>query len=494
MKLPRFRRIAPLVILIALVVTALVYLFQVSRAEESQLLQATGTVEAIEVVVAPERAGKVTEVLVDEGDRIEPGDVLFRLDDEILQAQRQRAVKAIDTAMAQLALVRAGATPEDIAAAEAAVVAAQGSVAAAETALKQAEINASNARTVEQAESSVAAAEANLAQAEATAERTRSDLARARADLSRIQSGARPEEIARLQALLDQAQANYLFFENIHLDQFIDKDIGGAPEERARFQMDSARGARDAALAQLDLALAGASPEEIAAAAAMVSAAQAQVVMAEAGVQAAEAALAQSQANPETTQAQVALADSGVAAAEVQVEIAKGQLSQAEAHRDRLRAGSTVEEIAVLEAQVDQAQAELSLIDTQLAQLVVRAAVPGVILSRSIQPGEVVQPGSVAFTIGQLDDLTITVYIKEDRYGQINLGDRAQVTVDSFPRRQFDAVVIRIADRAEFTPSNVQTEEGRRNTVFAVKLTVDDPEGSLKPGIPADVVFPEVHD
>jgi HlyD family secretion protein len=48
---------------------------------------------------------------------------------------------------------------------------------------------------------------------------------------------------------------------------------------------------------------------------------------------------------------------------------------------------------------------------------------------------------------------------------------------------------VRIADRAEYTPRNVQTEEGRRTTVFAVELMVENPQGRLKPGMPADVKF-----
>ena len=65
----------------------------------------------------------------------------------------------------------------------------------------------------------------------------------------------------------------------------------------------------------------------------------------------------------------------------------------------------------------------------------------------------------------------------------------ARVTVDSFPGQVFQGTVQHIADRAEFTPRNVQTPAGRRTTVFAVKLAVDNPEGKLKPGMPADVVF-----
>ena len=91
--------------------------------------------------------------------------------------------------------------------------------------------------------------------------------------------------------------------------------------------------------------------------------------------------------------------------------------------------------------------------------------------------------------IGLLDDLTITVYLAEDAYGQVNLGDKGNVTVNSYPDEVFTAEVIRIADEAEFTPRNVQTEEDRRTTVFAIELSVLDLEGKLKPGMPADVSF-----
>jgi HlyD family secretion protein len=65
----------------------------------------------------------------------------------------------------------------------------------------------------------------------------------------------------------------------------------------------------------------------------------------------------------------------------------------------------------------------------------------------------------------------------------------AVVNIDSFPGESFSGRVIRIADRAEYTPRNVQTAEGRSTTVFAVELSVDDPDGKLKPGMPADVEF-----
>ena len=85
----------------------------------------------------------------------------------------------------------------------------------------------------------------------------------------------------------------------------------------------------------------------------------------------------------------------------------------------------------------------------------------------------------------------LTVYVPEDRYGQIALGQTYPVTVDSFPGQAFDGKVTHIADQAEFTPRNVETVEGRKNTVFAIRLTLSNPDMALKPGMPADVNFGE---
>jgi multidrug resistance efflux pump len=138
---------------------------------------------------------------------------------------------------------------------------------------------------------------------------------------------------------------------------------------------------------------------------------------------------------------------------------------------------------------VAQAQANLNLLDAQLGKMTVYAPMPGVILTRSVEPGEFVQPGAAALTMGDIRNLTITVYVPEDRYGEIHLGQKANVSVDSFPGKTFAGEVTHIADQAEFTPRNVQTAEGRSSTVYAIKLTVTDPQGQLKPGMPADVVF-----
>ena len=135
------------------------------------------------------------------------------------------------------------------------------------------------------------------------------------------------------------------------------------------------------------------------------------------------------------------------------------------------------------------AQANLDLLDVQIGNMTVNAPVDGVVMTREAEPGSVVTAGTELFTLGRLDELTITVYIPEGSYGKIKLGQAATVTVDSFPGEKFAGIVDYISDQAEFTPNNVQTVAGRQTTVFAIKLKLRDASGKLKPGMPADVSF-----
>ena len=465
-------------------------------------LMASGSIETEDVTIAAELGGRIVVIMADEGDEVEAGGELLQLDQRILQAQRAgaaanvaQAQAVLDAAKAQLAQAQAGATDEDIAVAEAAVTAARGALSMAQTSTTQSEISAGSARTLNALESSVALAEAHLAQAQGAQAAAEAALAQANAELARVQAGARPEEIVMFQSLLNQAEAQFLIYENIHFVNFVDPGIGGWPEEQARWQRESARGARDAAQAQLDLALAGASPNEIAAMRAVVAAAQAQVDIAKAGVAAAEAVLGQSQAAPSTTQDQVSLAEVGITAASAQVEVAAGQLAQAEAQLARLKAGATAQEIAGLEAQVAQAEAGLAAaeaalmtLDIQIEQSTLTAPVSGVIEERLLQVGELAAPGAPLFTMANLDEVTLTVYVPEAELGRVALGQAVEVMVDAYDEA-FMGEVSHIAAQAEFTPRNVQTQEERVHMVFAVKIRLGNPEHLLKSGMPADAMF-----
>ena len=187
---------------------------------------------------------------------------------------------------------------------------------------------------------------------------------------------------------------------------------------------------------------------------------------------------------------------------DAQVSVAQANVTKAETEFARVKIGPDPDDVALAQAQVRAASAalaaakagttaEIEAIDLQLEKLTVSAPQEGVVLSLNLNAGEVLQLGGTALTLGLLDSLHITVYMPEDRYGQLRLGAQAEVSVDSFPGEWFSASITRIASQAEFTPRNVQTEEGRRTTVFAVELAVSDPSGRLKPGMPADVQFLE---
>jgi multidrug resistance efflux pump len=171
------------------------------------------------------------------------------------------------------------------------------------------------------------------------------------------------------------------------------------------------------------------------------------------------------------------------------VAAAEGQLAAAQKQYDLLAAGPRREQAAAADAAVAQAEEALRAFDVQASKLIVRAPQDGIVMVRNLEVGEVVGAGATALVIGQLETLQLTVYLPEDSYGRVKLGQATRVTVDSYPGVTFPATVVTIADQAEFTPRNVQTTEGRRTTVYAVKLDVSNPDGRLKPGMPADVSF-----
>lgn len=117
----------------------------------------------------------------------------------------------------------------------------------------------------------------------------------------------------------------------------------------------------------------------------------------------------------------------------------------------------------------------------------IRSPLDGVVLLRAADPGEITTAGGALLVVADLQTVTMTVYIPEAQYGQIYLGQILPVTVDSFPNKTFTGTVTRIADEAEFTPRNSQTVQNRKNTVYAVKLSISNPDLDLKPGMPADV-------
>lgn len=138
-------------------------------------------------------------------------------------------------------------------------------------------------------------------------------------------------------------------------------------------------------------------------------------------------------------------------------------------------------------AQFRQAQAALSASRDRLRDMVVYAPVSGVILRKNSEAGETVPAGGAVYSLGDLENPWIKVYVKEDKLGLVKLGQRAEVRTDTFPKKVYTGTVTTISSEAEFTPKNVQTKEERVKLVFAVKVSVRNENEELKPGMPADV-------
>jgi HlyD family secretion protein len=151
-----------------------------------------------------------------------------------------------------------------------------------------------------------------------------------------------------------------------------------------------------------------------------------------------------------------------------------------------LARGSRPEDIAAARASVERERQQLRYLDRQRQETVVAAPAAGTIESIDLRPGDLVAANRPVARILEPGQLWVRVYVPEPRLGLVRVGQDASVTIDSFPHRSFHGHVAEIADRAEYTPRNVQTLEQRNEQVFGVKVEVD-PAPELKPGMAATV-------
>jgi HlyD family secretion protein len=436
-----------IVIILIILLVGGYYGLQALFDETNGTLQASGTIEAVEISLSPEMAGKVAEVLVNEGDSITADSLLLSLDDSLLSAQRSAAAAQVDSANATAvtadralasAQTRYNQTLQTALMEEQAIQARDWRYSAPD------EFNQS-AWYFNQAE--------QLTSAQAEVDAAKAAYEEALANLDKVVNDIDNAGFIEAENRLADARAAFLVADDVKIQAEYAPEGGGL--------LDAAYDAYDLAKDELDDAqreyndlLTSQSRED-------VENARGQVVVA--------------QQRYDTAVSRLLALQTGVESPSVVT--AQNMLDQTKAAADQARTS------------ISQAEANLALLDTQMTRLSVYAPAGGTILTRNVEPGEFVQPGATVFTLANLEQLTITVYVPEDRYGEISLGQQAEVKVDSFPGETFSAQVTFISDTAEYTPRNVQTVEGRSATVYAIKLKVDDPNGMLKPGMPADVIF-----
>ena len=158
------------------------------------------------------------------------------------------------------------------------------------------------------------------------------------------------------------------------------------------------------------------------------------------------------------------------------------------AAQDRLTAGARREEIQMAHAQRDAAGAMAETAAQRLQDATVRTPIAGVVTGRTAEPGEIVPPGALLCVVSDLAHPWLVVYLDEPSLGLVHLGDTVSVAVDAV-RSPLRGVLTYVAAVAEFTPKNVQTPDERAKLVFKAKVSLENPVGTFKPGMPADAVF-----
>jgi HlyD family secretion protein len=152
--------------------------------------------------------------------------------------------------------------------------------------------------------------------------------------------------------------------------------------------------------------------------------------------------------------------------------------------------GLRPEEINGARARRDAAAAQVDLLKKRIRDCAVVSPAPGTLTLRAVEPGELVGMGSNIARLTYLDRVKLTIYVNEGELGRVALGESADVTIDTFGAdKPFKGTVVYISPNAEFTPKNVQTKEERTKLVFAVKIEIENPDGALKPGLPADATL-----
>ena len=108
------------------------------------------------------------------------------------------------------------------------------------------------------------------------------------------------------------------------------------------------------------------------------------------------------------------------------------------------------------------------------------------VTARTREPGAVVTNGQTVLTLVDLNSVYLRAYVPQGNIGRIRVGQKVRVFLDSDPQLPLAAKVAAIDPEASFTPENIYFQKDRVKQVFGIKITIDNPGGLAKPGMPAD--------
>jgi multidrug efflux pump subunit AcrA (membrane-fusion protein) len=363
-----------------------------------------------------EVTGRLAELLVSEGDTVEVGQTVARLDPTDWQQRLDEAQVALELAQAQLVQAKAGATAGDFAVAEAALATARASLAQVKAGARPEEI---------------AAAQEALAAAQAGVSAARGNLASAQAELAKLEAGAKPEELVAAQAAMDKA-AQALQLAQSEYDKISWQSGLGATQQAVNLRQASTD--YESAKANYEALVRGATVEELDIARAAVEAVRPRVVEAQAQARQAEAQLDQLLAGP-TAEA---------------IAVTEAQVGEAQAQLVKLREGPRPEDIAVAEAQVQQAQTALEGARIALQKTVLVAPLAGTVGAVMVEEGETVMAGTAVLVIGDLSALQVeTDDLSEVDVVEVAVGQTVKVSVDALPDLELPGRVSKIAPMAK---------------------------------------------
>ena len=143
-------------------------------------------------------------------------------------------------------------------------------------------------------------------------------------------------------------------------------------------------------------------------------------------------------------------------------------------------------DIAGALADAERARAQLREAEANRSDLQIVAPFDGTITVRSVEPGEVINPGTAIVTLVNLQELYLRVFVPIADIDRVRVGQPARIYLDSRPDRALDATVSRIDPDAAFTPENTYYREDRVRQVVGVKLSIKNSDGSAKPGVPGE--------
>jgi HlyD family secretion protein len=178
-----------------------------------------------------------------------------------------------------------------------------------------------------------------------------------------------------------------------------------------------------------------------------------------------------------------------VESAEVALDEARQHVKVAEARLKQLTAGFRTEEIAAASAKAAQVKAACDAATLRLQDTALKAPSDGIVLTRTLEPGAIVQPGATVLSLSLEHPVWVRAYVHEPDLGKFPPGTKVSLVTDGRPDRPFHGKVGFVSPRAEFTPKSVETPELRTSLVYRLRIVVNDSDGSLRQGMPVTVLL-----